>query len=76
MNLVGSKWKAVVNGKRALNGAAYSVTFFGDVEEAEPEHTLYDAVSLLADELAEKNRDMEHPVSIQITFCTPEELKK
>lgn len=76
MNLIGSKWKAVVNGKRALNGATYGVTFFGDVTQSFPEHTLYDAVCHLADTLAEKNSDMEHPVSIQITFCTPEALKE
>lgn len=75
MNLIGSKWKAVINGKRALNGALYSATFFGDVTGAFPEHTIYDAVNHLADELSEKNREMEFPVSIQITFCTPEALK-
>lgn len=73
MSLIGTQWKAVVNGKKALNGVRYSATFFGTVAHAKwGEHSIYDVATSLALELAERNAEMTLPDSIQITICTPE----
>lgn len=71
-SIVGTKWKAVVNGKKALNGARYSATCTGEVTEAvEGEHSIYDVCMNLAMELEERNAEMTLPDSIQITIVTP-----
>lgn len=70
MNLVGTKWKATVNGRKSLNGERYSATCFGEVAEAR-DHSIYDVVMDLAMKLEERNAEMELPDSIQITIVTP-----
>lgn len=69
--LVGRKWKAVINGKRALNGERYSVTYTGDIEAADEEQTIYDVLRELACHLEGVNADMEHPDSYQVTLFPP-----
>ena len=69
--LVGRKWKAVINGKRALNGERYSATYTGDIEAADEEQTIYDVLRELACHLEGVNAEMEHPDSYQVTLFPP-----
>lgn len=61
------KWRYVINGRRALNGQRYSVTFFGDIELADDGITIYDAMRELAVHVQTNNTEMEHPDSFQLT---------
>ena len=69
--LVGRKWKAVINGKRGLNGARYSATYTGDIEAAGDDQTIYDVLRELADHLEQVNAEMELPESYQVTLFPP-----
>lgn len=67
-NLVGLKWKAVINGKKALNGERYSARYTGDVLEAAEGDNIYDVMIGLAVHLGTENAEMEHPDSFQVTL--------
>jgi hypothetical protein len=71
--LVGRKWKAVINGKRALNGERYSATYTGDIEAADDDQTIYDVLRELACHIEDVNSEMEHPDSFQVTLFAPNE---
>lgn len=63
------KWKAVINGRKSLNGARYSATITGDVVECAPDATIYEFVENLAHHLEEHNKEMALPDSLQITIA-------
>lgn len=69
--LKGRKWKAVINGKKSINGARYGVTYTGDVADAGEGQNLYDVLMGLAEYLEEKNAEMEFPDSYQVTLFPP-----
>lgn len=64
------KWKAVINGRKCLNGARYSATITGKIEASE-ECIIYDVMHDLADHLEANNCEMELPDSFQITLYPP-----
>jgi cystathionine beta-lyase family protein involved in aluminum resistance len=64
----GLKFKAVVNGRRALNGALYSSTITGDSMIMVEGLTIYDVLAEVAAHLAEQNADMEFPEALQVTI--------
>lgn len=72
-SLIGSRWKAIVNGRKCLNGKPYSVTLHGSVEAEDGDENLYDVIQQLAESLRTENAEMELPHSIHITIETPEE---
>jgi hypothetical protein len=67
----GMKWKAIINGKRAANGAQYSATHSGDVPECADGLSIYDILRELACHLEEANAEMEFPDSMRITLIPP-----
>ena len=69
--LVGRRWKAVINGKKSINGERYSATYTGDVLEADDDGDIYDFLLSMADHLATVNAEMEYPDSIQVTLAPP-----
>lgn len=66
--LKGKKWKAVINGKKHLNGERYSVTLSGDIESSQDWATIYDVMHDLAEHLESDNQEMALPDSFQITL--------
>ena len=70
-SLIGSTWKVIINGRKYLNGKAYSVTLKGDVSREDPTDDLYDLVQELTERLRQENAEMELPHSIYITIQTP-----
>lgn len=71
--LRGLKWKAVINGRKSINGERYSATITGDIEASEDWSTIYDVMHDLAEHLEANNREMELPDSFQITLYPPTE---
>ncbi len=71
--LIGSRWKAVVVGRKCLNGKPYSATMSGTVTEEDGDEDVYDLVQQLVESIREQNSEMELPHGIQITIDTPEE---
>ncbi len=69
--LRGRAWKAVVNGRRSLNGERHSVTLTGNIEHAESDSTIFDVIHDLAEHIEEHTREMELPDSFQITLFPP-----
>lgn len=69
--LVGRRWKAVINGRKATNGKRYSATYTGDILESDDDSTLYDVLRSLADHLETVNAEMEQPDSFQVTLAPP-----
>ena len=69
--LCGRSWRAVVNGRRALNGARHSITLSGHIEQAEPGSTIFDVMLELADHIEARTADMEIKDSFQITLYSP-----
>lgn len=67
----GQQWKAVINGRRSLNGERYSATITGTVESAESWSTIYELMSDLSTHLCLQNAEMEIPDSFQITLYPP-----
>lgn len=67
-SLIGRRWKAIINGRNSLNGALYSVTFTGDIPDANQAKTPYDAMAAIAEELKTLNAEMQHVHSQQITL--------
>jgi hypothetical protein len=67
--IIGLKWKVVINGKKALNGNPYSVTFRGDVAHADPDSTIFDVARALAGHVQNDN-EMEFVHSMQLTIST------
>lgn len=61
----------MVNGKRAINGERYSVTYTGDIEAADGDQTIYDVLRELACLIEEVNAEMEQPDSYQVTLFPP-----
>jgi hypothetical protein len=62
------QFRAVVNGRRSLNGAVYGCTITGAVEVTAAEVSLYDVLSTVAGHVAEQNGEMELPEAIQVTI--------
>lgn len=72
-SVIGKKWKAVINGKRALNGKRYGATFQGTVESVIGDRaSIYDVMIELAYRLEEDNREMKLPDSFQVTLFLKE----
>lgn len=69
--LRGLKWKAVINGRKCINGARYSATITGEIEASEEWSTIYDVMHDLAEHLESHNREMGLPDSFQITLYPP-----
>lgn len=69
--LRGIKWKAIINGRKCINGARYSATITGEIEASEEWSTIYDVMHDLAEHLEANNREMELPDSFQITLYPP-----
>lgn len=69
--LRGLKWKAVINGRKCINGARYSATITGEIESSEEWSTIYDVMHDLAEHLEANNGEMELPDSFQITLYPP-----
>lgn len=69
--IVGRKWRAVMNGKRALNGPRHSIQIFGDVEDSAGDETLFDVLRQLVDHIEENTTEMKYPDSIQVTITPP-----
>lgn len=69
--LIGSRWKAIVNGKKSLNGKPYSATFSGDIFAEDGDEDIYDAMEALVESLRDQNAEMELPHGIQITIQLP-----
>lgn len=62
------KWKAVINGRRSINGARYSATITGDGEMIDGSNpSAYTALLELATHLEEANKEMQFPDSLQVT---------
>ena len=67
--IIGTKWRVVANGKRALNGERHSVTREGDVTAADGDESVFDIASaLVADIEPIMRRDLEIIDSIQFTI--------
>lgn len=69
--LLGLRWKAVINGRRCINGSRYSATITGKIEASQEWNTIYDVIHELAEHLEANNREMELPDSFQITLYPP-----
>jgi hypothetical protein len=69
--LTGSKFKAIISGKKCLNGKPYGHTITGSVDKEDGDEDIYDLVQQLAESLREENKEMKFPHSIQITITTP-----
>lgn len=72
-SLIGSAWKAIICGRKCLNGKPYSTTHSGTVTAEDGDEDIYDLVQQLSESLREANAEMELPHSIQITIETPKE---
>jgi hypothetical protein len=68
MNFVGMKFRAVVNGRRTLNGAECSATIYGEIERIDGDATLYEVVRKVVDYAEANNADMEYPEDMQVTL--------
>ena len=69
--LVGRRWKAVINGKKSINGERYSATYTGDITDAIEGSTIYTFLHDVAEHLETVNAEMEYPDSIQVTLPPP-----
>jgi hypothetical protein len=69
--LTGSRFKALITGKKSLNGKSYSALITGTVAYEEGDEDIYDLAQQLAEDLRQQNVEMEFPHSIQITIETP-----
>ncbi len=69
--LIGSTWKAIVCGRKSLNGKPYGATYTGKVTAEDGDEDVYDLVQQLAESIRNQNEEMELPHSIQITIETP-----
>jgi hypothetical protein len=69
--LQGRPWKAVINGRKSINGARYAATLTGDIQAAAEGLTIYDVMHSLAAILETNNAEMELPDSFQVTLYPP-----
>lgn len=60
-------WQVQLNGRTALNGKLYGAQFHGDCEVTEPAD-VYDAVKVVLDAVAERNREMQLVEACKLTF--------
>ena len=70
-DLVGRRWKVVINGRRHLNSERYGATFTGGIQAADAGRSIYDLMHALADYLESNNSEMEHPDSFCVVFPPP-----
>ena len=69
-------WKAIFNGRTAINGKLYSATYTGTVEDSHAEQgeepaLLYDIIKDLAEHLEKENAAMAILHSCQIFIFSP-----
>jgi hypothetical protein len=68
--VMNAKWEAKINGKRALNGTRYGVTFDGTIAWSGAAHHFYFVIEHLVKSLRSENKEMELPDSIQLTLSS------
>lgn len=66
-NTTCANWRAVVNGRRSLNGVRHSIRVHGDMECA-PGVTIFEAMGVLAKAIECQTIEMEIPGGIQLTI--------
>ena len=66
--IIGKRFKAVINGKKCINGKPYSATITGEIVSRDATVDIYEVVAQLAESLRAQNREMEHPRNIRITI--------
>lgn len=69
MSLIGKKYRAILEGKRALNGAPYSLTIYGDVAEVQGDATIYDAMRFLTYHIEREAEEMLLPTSVTLSIA-------